>query len=962
MEELFRMLLVRPPKQTERQHTIQLEQPSSLQNELTERESSAEPGILESLLRRYLSSELMIKNLSQLHYSDVLKDTFFTLCNANNLDHISIKNTLELNLGHNWKNKTEQNEWITDISLLKDSILTLKLLNEEMFEAPLEDLVKCLRTMNFVEKFKSHPNLFKEMKKSLDILQAVIILPSWSVQMTKYQNRKKITINANEKSDDQSELERKEQTLAKAYEELLAVPSQMVHIESTPSLTDSETSEFETTTDVRPMKSVVTKVLKGEVVAKLSDLTSDLLSELNIDLTAIPFENALQQLRDKLRNFNEQLRVIRSKSNPRNVALIGSRAFPINSWDDSGRILPNFNSEIVPITHGNLRPVGVGDLLIVKQQLVSYEAGDIAHVENILQGESKSREHRRRKMTEQFTLEEKEVTKEEEFDLQSTQRYEMTKEVQGTLHEQTKLEAGIKVTARYGVVVEVEANAKYATENAHDISRKDSTHLSKEVTDKTVRKLSEKIRTQQTLRIVEEVEETNKHGFENTGSNGHVIGIYQWLNKIYEAQVFNYGLRTMYDLVLQEPATLYIDALKIKATNQNDLVKPIEFNLDPLSINELNYSNYVEEYGAEGVKAPPEPFVTVSKVFKGGPLKDPDEGPMTEGIELPIPEGYTAFSGSAVVSYVNWVIPEKPSSIDVILGAQFHRFNNFVNWEGQLDDESRTIPVTVKTYNIKGYVLAIEIMCRRTNTFLTQWKLDTHNAIQQAYKLRMSEYEQKLAKLLESRNGIKGHNPEYNKKLIQDELKRMAVSLITQQTYDFVNPIEVDSNGFPHPRLNISGEQGEYIRFFEQAFEWENLTYVFYPYFWSRKETWLERFDYADADPLFTQFIKAGAARVVVPARPGFESAIDHFMKTGKIWNGKGLPDITDPLYVPIVQEIKNQLGAPLNEKPWGSSWKVKLPTDLVRLRPDESLPVWKKNKSGEWVPNDTLRTVDERE
>jgi hypothetical protein len=34
--------------------------------------------------------------------------------------------------------------------------------------------------------------------------------------------------------------------------------------------------------------------------------------------------------------------------------------------------------------HGNIRPVGVGDLLVVKQHLLRYEGGDLAHVENVL--------------------------------------------------------------------------------------------------------------------------------------------------------------------------------------------------------------------------------------------------------------------------------------------------------------------------------------------------------------------------------------------------------------------------------------------------------------------------------------------------------------------------------------------------------------------------------------------------
>jgi hypothetical protein len=51
--------------------------------------------------------------------------------------------------------------------------------------------------------------------------------------------------------------------------------------------------------------------------------------------------------------------------------------------------------------------------------------------------------------------------------------------------------------------------------------------------------------------------------------------------------------------------------------------------------------------------------------------------------------------------------------------------------------------------------------------------------------------------------------------------------------------------------------------------------YVTNPYFWGRKTQWTRRLAFDDPDPVFDEFLKAGFCRVVVPARPGFEGAID---------------------------------------------------------------------------------------
>jgi hypothetical protein len=144
-----------------------------------------------------------------------------------------------------------------------------------------------------------------------------------------------------------------------------------------------------------------------------------------------------------------------------------------------------------------------------------------------------------------------------------------------------------------------------------------------------------------------------------------------------------------------------------------------------------------------------------------------------------------------------------------------------------------------------------------------------------------------------------------------------------------------------------------YVRFFEQAFEWEHIVYFFYPYFWGLKKAWNNRMLLDDVDPPFADFLRAGAVRVVVPVRPGFGAAVAHYLGTpdGQIWNGGPPPDIGDSLYLPIIKEIEEATGAPGSETPVGDPWEVRLPTTLVRIRPNNDLPSW--HKVGEsWQPD----------
>ena len=148
-------------------------------------------------------------------------------------------------------------------------------------------------------------------------------------------------------------------------------------------------------------------------------------------------------------------------------------------------------------------------------------------------------------------------------------------------------------------------------------------------------------------------------------------------------------------------------------------------------------------------------------------------------------------------------------------------------------------------------------------------------------------------------------------------------------------------------------EQGRIVRFFEQAFEWEQMTYFFYPYYWGRKQTWYDKALKDNDDPIFAGFLNAGEARVVIPVRPTFEADLGYFLLTGQIWGGADLPSITDSDYLPITEEIKESANAPGDEKPQGDPWEVRLPTTLVKLRADGKAPAWTRPDPNkwEWVP-----------
>jgi hypothetical protein len=271
-------------------------------------------------------------------------------------------------------------------------------------------------------------------------------------------------------------------------------------------------------------------------------------------------------------------------------------------------------------------------------------------------------------------------------------------------------------------------------------------------------------------------------------------------------------------------------------------------------------------------------------------------------------------------------------------------------WITTLNDETESIPLGFITNDLADIAVGIEIKCKRTDYAYRKWQLDTHAKLMDAYQAKLADYEERLAALeLQAGVEIEGKNPGLNLEIMKDELKKNCISILTDQHFDLFDAIDAGTNGLAQINLYENEAEGPYVRFFEQAFEWEHITWLTYPYFWGRKNKWEERIAYDDPDPLFNQFIKAGYCRAVIPVRPGFEGAIDHFMTFGEIWNGGPLPAISSDLYLPIADEIAERLDRPGDEIPQGDPWEVSVPTNLVKLRPDDQLPRWEKDEDGNW-------------
>jgi hypothetical protein len=605
------------------------------------------------------------------------------------------------------------------------------------------------------------------------------------------------------------------------------------------------------------------------------------------------------------------------------------------------------------------REPGWADLVVIRQEPRGYVAGDLAHVENVLIGETKERMHRQVTTAEQSSTVEEERTRSSEQDNQTTDRFDLQQEAATQSHVDARVQGGVQVTGQYGPAIKVVASAGAAGSFARDESRSESTRFGREVTIRAVEQIQQRVREERSRRTTTAIEDVNKHVLDNADGADHVIGVYRWLDRVYECRPFRYDGRFVLEFEVPEPAALYMwtAARGALADGAVEPTPPLVNGapLRPDDILPMNFTAWAARYRAEGVQPPPAPLMGVGLSWEepykpAAPAADDAPAPaprVFKGKEWPIPPGYRVLTVHAVLfSDVAWSVAAsfgahwdiRPSGASTSAAKSVEMFWDFGGRRDVRDKLALGLMI-----DGSAFALTAEVICERTPEELAKWQHDTWAKVMTAYQDRKREYDALVA-ATRTRAGVAmtARPAARLREIERTELKRSVLTMLRDDEFtDFGAMVAETGTGRPAIWLDRAGAEGPVVQFFEQAFEWSNMTYVFYPYFWGRRPSWSALSQLEDADPLFAEFLRAGSARVVVPVRPGFEELVTHYLATGRVWGAAGKPPQVedDELYVSVANELRDLRDAPDDGRPHGEMWTLRLPTTLVKLQEDGAIP-----------------------
>ncbi len=612
--------------------------------------------------------------------------------------------------------------------------------------------------------------------------------------------------------------------------------------------------------------------------------------------------------------------------------------------------------------------LGIADFRRVEQEVCCYVPGEVSHIENIMAKEYKERSTRNYVRAEDTFEISRETEIENLTDVTTATRNEISSEIANVLQQDKSNNYGgsLGVSAEYlGAQIDVNTYADFASANSSTYSNAEAKNYAEEVTRRALERIVQKTSEKRTSKIIKEFEENNKHGFDNRNGEKHVTGIYRWIDIIYKNRLVNYGKRLMVEFIIPEPAEFYKRVLKYKpvvtisvteTTNVPEPPKKLEdFQITkPDDINSLNAANAASYYGVT-LNPLPTNEITLTKDLSPISPVDHNRSLNTQSlIGINVPPKYEAdtINGSYTYTYrAGSAVSSQQAFCDFTFGANivysgkdYSGTKKTKNVPVNVDlnpNLSGTIPLSVGYSGTFGFYGAVSIKCILKASELSDWKTETYNSLLTKYNQKLDAYNQEMEantqenEISPDSETEKQNNPALNRIIEQRELKRICIEMLVKpycriQGRD--NNVDINAcDLYQIPQVSQTKEFTEYasmVKFFEQAIDWQIMSYLFYPYYWADKCDWAELMQSASDDLVFQAFLQCGMARVVVPIRQQFTEAFAYYLETGDIWLGNELVAGTESdLYLSIAEEMQSVDGVVEDE------WETRVPTTLAIIQ-----------------------------
>lgn len=468
--------------------------------------------------------------------------------------------------------------------------------------------------------------------------------------------------------------------------------------------------------------------------------------------------------------------------------------------------------------------------------------------------------------------------------------------------------ASASVSIGYGATSEDETSRQQSRNHAVSVTRKASARTRKEH------------KTTFTVKETAGVEDQVVRTLTNPSDTAPLrIDFHQMLRK-WKVGLYRYGVRLTYDLVVPAPGIDLLQNIDELRRVDHQLAQAFSFPITPSAITRDTWSALGARYGAEIPPPPPAKALHHAQLAFGNPSEDEANKMRFETIELELPEGFAIARGELTAYFTLDeggffdVFDDPPQAVIRSPGTD-NRLLGYRSGLEHLRGRSGQITVAMGLFRVRSGHTQVTVELAPTLDGFRGWQQSAWLALRRAAEEQWNAQRQELRQRREQLGAEIGAWDSLSlRKMEREEVMKTTLKWIFGPAFDLM-PGEMarlygaDDGGIAmiEPSRLTPGQWaqvmgiGEFIKYVQQAIEWENVLYFVYPYFWDNPRNHRVKRFLNHPDSIHRAFLRGGAARVVLTVRPGFEESFTRLFETGALDEELA----ADHPYLTIAQEIR---------------------------------------------------------
>jgi hypothetical protein len=573
-------------------------------------------------------------------------------------------------------------------------------------------------------------------------------------------------------------------------------------------------------------------------------------------------------------------------------------------------------------------PVGFLHLERLHFTPIAYRRGDLVYAITMLPGEITRLTHREWSRTEKEFISLVAETIENQREEAVAEKSELTDSTTNQRDHTMAFSASLSASGTYGFV-SFAANAglqlNEQVRNSQEISRRQTREVTRKATTRAKREHKITFRTSSTF----ESEDTSFRELKNESSDAIRWDFHRVMTE-WEVKLYRYGLRLTYDVTIPEPGSYLLRLHREIAQLDEQIARPV----NPLPIEQVTPENYAALQSRYGILLEPPPAPIAMNASATTTYGGQNDTRVANTITLAVPDGYeidplSVNPDTPLDAKKGW----RDGEPDVWTSRTDMRITENRN-RLQLGPVTGQFPWQFTVFwfsdprNGAQAIASVGYRVRPLPATLSAWRTRVYNILLEALRARHEESIQELSRhrdvLMEQ---VNSPDALHLRRMEREEIMKGVLRWILGPSFRFYNEelpqnliqlqgeltdpgVDEVRRGFYSSTTNAVADEmvwratlrhGQLINYLHQAIEWENVNFILYPYFWSEPTRWNFKQSLAHADSTHLEFLRSGAARVVVTIRPGFEKSWLNLVASGDLALAEG----PAAPYLRIAEQIK---------------------------------------------------------